>query len=82
VWSSSTTQDRPETLPTGPGDELAHLVDERDGRLDLAPDGRLDGAELGTDGEGDTILEQCFEWRWGFHRGGSDPRVTGAPPGP
>jgi len=29
---------------------------------------RMGDAELGADREGDTILEECLEWRGGFHR--------------
>ena len=75
-------QDRPKPLAPRPRDELPHLVDQGDRRLDLAPDGGLDRAELAAHGQGDAILEQRFERGGRFHEGGGGPPVTGAPPGP
>ena len=70
-------QDGAEALATRPRDELAHLVDQRHRRVDLAGDRVLDGLELGSDGESDPVLQQRLERRRGFHGGSARRRVNG-----
>ena len=54
-------EDRAQALAARAGDVAAHLLDQRDGRVELAADLRLDGIQIVTDQPGDALLQDPLE---------------------